>query len=99
MPIWQQLQEKIAALEAQRTTQHTSPVGGQLCRSARYVRSHSKAKLKDLAENLLSHFSALEEERAAPWMSRYGTEVEEASPQRESKAKEQGTGRSAAKKL
>ena len=54
-PIWQQLQEKITTLEAKRATSQALPVSApQRRRSARESRSHGKAKLKDLAEDLLS---------------------------------------------
>ena len=70
-PYGSSCKKKIAALEAERATSQALSVSApERCCSARESRSHRKAKLKDLAEDLLSLFSALEGDCEAVHQSR-----------------------------
>ena len=63
-PVWQPLQEKISVLEAkQLASQAPQPCEAQLCRSAREAKSHHRAKLKAIANDFMSQFAVLKEER------------------------------------
>ena len=65
-PIWQQLQDKMAAFKAARIAKRTpQPSEVQLHWSARDSKSHRRAKLKALAENLMHMFTVFEAEQQA----------------------------------
>ena len=63
-PVWQKLQEKISALEAQREAwQAPQCCETQPRRSARETKGQRKAKLKAMAQYLMDRFIVLEYEQ------------------------------------
>ncbi|XP_078247520.1 uncharacterized protein LOC144588466 [Pogona vitticeps] len=74
-PIWQQLQNKIAALKAARSAKTTlQSTEVHLHRSARESKGHRRAKLRTLANILMTRFAILEAEQQLE--STAGKEVE-----------------------
>ena len=63
-PVWEQLQQKISTLKAERLVQQAPQLGKALPHhSAREAKSHHRAKLKDIADDLMSRFTVLEAEQ------------------------------------
>ena len=79
--VWQQLQEKIPALEAERLVQQAPQViKAQPCHLARDAQSHHRAKLKVIADDLMSRFVGLEAEQHSEGRCRYDAEGATATP-------------------
>ena len=91
MAIWQQLQEMILALETKRAAQSMAQYSEpQPRQSAMEAKSHRKVKLKTMAENLMSHFTALEDDWQASWPSRKESDASTTTPQHQSEDEECG---------
>ena len=74
-PVWQQLWGKKPALEAEREVrQAPQTCRAQPCCLARKAKSHRRAKLRDIADDLITRFDSLE----AKWLA-------EEAPRREDK--------------
>ena len=80
-PIWQQLQDKILALEAERVAQKAQQLSrAQPHHSAREAKSHRTANLKAMADKLMSQFAALEADWQPPGSSGRESEESEVMP-------------------
>ena len=70
-PIWQQLHDKIVALEVERIAQKLpQSSSAQLHYSAREAKCHKRAELKAITENVMSHFAVLEVDQQVSGSSR-----------------------------